>query len=257
MRPSKIRQKLSRGEYVLLGHSWIVPHWKVVDIIGLLGFDGVWIENEHSDFTHSEISRLILAARARDIDSLVRVGRTGYAEIIKHLEAGATGIIVPHCMGAEDAHSIARDAKFHPIGMRGIGGGVDTQYGTMDRQEYYRQANSETLVAVIIEDREAVDEVDAIAATDGIDILIIGPDDLCQTYGYNRREQSIIDEVTGAISEACAKHGKWWGGTVFGRERAEEMVRRGGRVLIPGNDQDALVAGYRQFKESAAGLDVS
>lgn len=234
-----------------------MPHWKVVDIIGLLGFDGVWIENEHGDFNQSEISQMILAARAHDMDSLVRVARTGYTGTIKQLEAGATGVIVPHCMGAEDAKSIARDAKFHPIGMRGIGGGADIQYGMGDRQEYYEQANRETLLAVIIEDREAVDEIDAIAATEGIDIIIIGPDDLCQTYGYNRREQSIVDEVTDAIAQACAKHGKWWGGTVSGRDRAEEMVRRGGRVLVPGNDQEALITGYRQIQESVAGLDVS
>ena len=256
MRSSKIRQKLSRGDYVVLGFTWALPHWKVVDIIGLLGFDGIWIENEHADFNQSEISQMILAARAHDMDSLVRVARTGYTGIIKQLEAGATGVIVPHCKGAEDAKSIASDAKFHPVGMRGIGGGVDIQYNMMDRQEYYEQANRETLVAVIIEDKEAVDEIDAIAATDGIDIILIGPDDLCQTYGCNRRDQSIIDEVTGAIANACEKHGKWWGGTVAGRGRAEEMFSRGGRVLVPGSDQDALITGYRQIMETVAGLDV-
>ena len=64
-------------------------------------------------------------------------------------------IVVPHCMGAEDAKAIVRDAKFAPVGMRGQGGGTDMDYGTTDRTEYYSHAKRETVVAVVIEDKEA------------------------------------------------------------------------------------------------------
>ena len=156
MRRSLMREKLKRGEYVVMSQSWIVPYWKMVDMMGFVGFDGVWLENEHSDFSYGELSQMILAARAHDMDSIVRVARTGYTGIIKPLEAGATGIIVPHCMGGEDARSIVRDGRFSPIGFRGSGGSSDFDYGNrrsfgiyqacqhrdLDRRHHRRQRGS-------------------------------------------------------------------------------------------------------------------
>jgi 2-keto-3-deoxy-L-rhamnonate aldolase RhmA len=257
MRRSLILEKLKRDEYVVIVQSWIVPHWKVVDLMGVLGFDGVWIEHEHSDFSYGELSQMILAARAHDMDSLVRVARTGYTGILKLLEAGVTGIIVPHCMGAEDAKSIVRDAKYAPLGMRGAGGSVDADYGTSDRMEYFQHANRETLVAVIIEDKEAVDEVDAIAATEGIDALLLGPGDLSQSYGLiGQLDHPVIHQATDAMAEACARHGKWWGAPVESRDHAEALLRRGARLLQSGNDQAVLVSGFRQMKEMLQDLKI-
>ena len=60
MRRSLMREKLKRGEYVVMSQSWIVPYWKMVDMMGFVGFDGVWLENEHSDFSYGELSQMIL-----------------------------------------------------------------------------------------------------------------------------------------------------------------------------------------------------
>ena len=250
MRRSLMREKLKRGEYVVMSQSWIVPYWKMVDMMGFVGFDGVWLENEHSDFSYGELSQMILAARAHDMDSIVRVARTGYTGIIKPLEAGATGIIVPHCMGGEDARSIVHDGRFAPIGMRGSGGSSDSDYGTADRSEYIKHANTEILIAVIIEDKEAVDEVDAIAGTEGIDILLLGPGDLSQSYGITGQwDHKLIQQAIDKIAAACAKHGKWWGMPVGGREDAKKALKRGARIMQGENDQAVVVKGYRQMKE--------
>ena len=97
MRVSRILQKLRSGDYVLVPSVWTVPHWKIVDMMGVVGFDGVWLENEHSDFSLGELSQMTLAARAHDMDAIVRIARTGYTSFIRPLEAGATGLIIPHC----------------------------------------------------------------------------------------------------------------------------------------------------------------
>ena len=195
MRRSRMLEKLRRGEYVTMAQSWVIPHWKIVDIMGFVGFDGVWIEHEHSDFSYGELSQMILAARAHDMDSVVRVERTGYNDIIKPLEAGATGLVLPHCMSGEDARSIVREAKFSPLGMRGSGGSTDSDYGMMERMEYFRHANSETFVAGIIEDKEAVEDVDAIAATEGIDMLLMGPGDLYRKLRHHWADQTRVDRA--------------------------------------------------------------
>ena len=75
MRRSLIREKLARDEFITIAQSWIIPHWKLVDLMGHVGFDSVWLEHEHSDFTIGELGQMILAARAHDMDSLVRVER--------------------------------------------------------------------------------------------------------------------------------------------------------------------------------------
>ncbi len=257
MRRSRVLEKLRRGEYITMVQSWVIPHWKIVDIMGFVGFDSVWIEHEHSDFSYGELSQMILAARAHDMDSVVRVERTGYNDIIKPLEAGATGLVLPHCMSGEDARSIVREAKFSPLGMRGSGGSTDSDYGMTDRMEYLRHANSETFVAGIIEDKEAVDDVDAIAATEGIDMLLMGPGDLSQSYGIiGQMKHELIERATDKVAEACAKHGKWWGTPVGNREEGEKALKRGARIMQAVNEQSLIVGALQQVKKAFEGLEV-
>ena len=255
MRRSRMMEKLKRGEHVTLAQSFIIPHWRVVDLIGLVGFDGIWIEYEHSDFTYAEISHMMLAARAHDMDAVVRVTRCGYTDIIKPFEAGATGIVVPHCKDGEDAAGIAREAKFAPIGKRGAGGSVDADYGTHDYMEYVRHANAETFVVALIEDREAIEDIDVIAGTEGIDILMLGPHDLSQSYGiFGQTGHKLIKDAIDAVADACTRHGKWWGLPIANREHAREMLKKGARVLQTRHDQQVLIDGYRALKASFEGI---
>lgn len=255
MRRSLIREKLARDEFITIAQSWIIPHWKLVDLMGHVGFDSVWLEHEHSDFTIGELGQMILAARAHDMDSLVRVERSGYTSTLKILEAGATGIIVPHCMGGDDAKTIVRDAKYAPLGMRGAGGSVDADYGTKDRTAYFEHANRDTLVIVIIEDKEAVEDIDSIAATEGVDGILLGPGDLSQSYGViGQMDHPLIHEAVTAIADACARHGKAWGAPVGSREHAQQLLNQGARLMQLGNDQTALVEGFTASRDSVKNL---
>lgn len=241
----------------MIPHVWVLPHWKVVDMMGVVGFDGVWIEHEHSDFDHSELSQMILAARAHDMDSIVRTPRTGYTSTAKVLEAGATGIIVPHCMNAEDARGIVRDAKFAPLGMRAMGGSVDRDYGTADFTEYMEHSNRETMVAVMIEDKEAVQDVDAIAATEGVDVLYVGPGDLSQSYGVPAQiDHELVRRAVDATAEACESHGKWWGTPAFSEEHLRRLIERGAQFIEYGLDQNILMSALLQIKATLKELKV-
>ena len=193
MRKSKVLNELKNGNFVGLPHIWTIPHWKIVDLLGYIGFPGVWIENEHGDFSEGEISQMILAARAHDMDAIVRIPRRDYTDTIKVLEAGATGVIVPHCMGVDDAKEIVKNARFHPIGLRGQGGSVDAEYRVnFDSAEYFKNGNSEIFLAVMVEDKEAVDEVEQIAALDGIDLVSF----------YALPEDNTIGNVLSGIEDA-------------------------------------------------------
>ncbi len=247
MKPNRMLEKLRRGEPVLVGTVWTVPHWKVVEMMGIVGYDGVWLEMEHSDFTWEQISQMTLAARATGMEVLVRIPRGSYNDVIRPLEAGATGLLLPHCTGSADAREFVRMARFAPLGWRGIGGSVDTRYGTVPFTEYIAWANQEILLGVMIERKEAVDDVDAIAATEGLNLLYIGPADLSQSYGVvGQWDHPLIKEATQRVAESCARHGKWWGAA--GAMPVPELLRLGARFFTVTSESDALMSSFQRAK---------
>lgn len=258
MRVNRILQKLRAGEYVVVATVWTVPHWKIVEMIGLVGFDGVWIEMEHSDFTMEQLSQMALAARATGIEVMVRVCRGSYNDIIRPLEAGATGLLLPHCTGEDDAKEFVRMAKFAPFGWRGIGGSVDSRYGLTPFAEYIKQANEETFLGVMIERKEAIDDIDAIAAIEGIDILFIGPADLSQSYGIlGEWNHPLIQESVEKVAEASKRYGKWWGMPCGSQEHAQELLKKGARFFSCISEMDALLSGFQRAKKQFENLSLT
>lgn len=255
MRPNRMLGKLRRDEPVLVATVWTVPHWKIVEMMGVVGFDGVWVEMEHSDFTYEQLSQMALAARATGLDVLVRVAKGGYNDLIRPLEAGATGLMLPHCTGAEEAREFVRAARFQPLGWRGVGGSVDARYGTVPFPEYVEWANREILLAAMIERREAVEDIEGIAATEGLDLLFIGPYDLSQSYGIlGQVDHPLIREATDRVAQACAKHGKWWGVSCGSLDQARQAFERGARFFNPASEMSALMAGLQSVREEYAAL---
>lgn len=255
MRANRILQKLRQGEPVLVPTVWTVPHWKIVEMMGLVGYDGVWLEMEHAAFTYEQLAQMALAARATGMEVIVRISRGGYNDVIRPLEAGATGLILPHCTGAADAREFVQMARFQPFGWRGVGGSVDSRYGTIPFPEYVEWANREVLLAVMIERREAVEGVEAIAATEGLDLLFIGPYDLSQSYGIlGQVGHPLILEAVERVGQACAQHGKHWGLSCSSFEQVQQVFARGARFFNPTSEMDALMSGFRRTMEQYASL---
>ncbi|MGC8783960.1 MAG: HpcH/HpaI aldolase family protein [Armatimonadota bacterium] len=249
MRPNKVLQKLREGKPVLVGAVWTVPHWKIVEMLGIAGYDCVWIEMEHSDTTWEQMSQMILAARATGMEAMVRIPRGSYNNVIRPLEAGATGLLLPHCTGGEDAREFVRMARFAPMGWRGIGGSVDMRYGILPLREYCEWANREILLGVMIERKEAVEDIEAIARTEGLDLLLVGPADLSQSLGVRGEvTHPLMREAIARVAEACNRYGKHWAvaGTV--PSYAEQMAM-GARFFNIVNEMSVLMEGFQRAKE--------
>lgn len=215
-----------------------------VEIAGLAGFDCVWTDMEHVPNDLSQIEKQILAAKAYNMDILVRVPRGSYSSFIWPLEMDATGIMVPHIMSLEDAKQVVRQTRFYPIGRRPVdGGNADGGFCMVDFQDYLKQANENRFVIVQIEDPEPLAELDEIAALPGIDILFFGPGDFSHSIGHpGVFDHPDLLRARERVAEAAARHGKF-AGTVGSPDNMTELIKMGYRFISIGAD----VVGLSQY----------
>ncbi len=260
MRKSRVLAKLRDGEPVLITNTSLAPVAQTVEMAGMTGFDGVWIDLEHRDMDETEINPLLLAGQAHNLDTMVRIRKGGYTTIFRPFESGATGIMIPHVATAEEAQWIVRNAKFPPLGRRGFdGAGRDAGYCLMDPKKHLEFANRETFVAIQIEDPEALPHLDQIAAVPGIDILFIGPADLTISMGipFDLKHAKFAGAVE-QIAAAARRHGKFWGLPVPSAEAAVPYLNQGARFIACGADLIMILRGMQaikaQFEPVFAGL---
>ncbi len=228
----------------------------VVELLGQIGYSCVWVDMEHSHLSYETLSDLVVAARAADIDIVVRLPKGPYNVVSKALELGVDGFIWPHCLSADEARQVVRLGKFRPLGMRAVGGGRDLRFGMMNMHEYLRQANEHTMLGVMIEDASGVDEVDEIAAVEGIDLLFFGPGDLSHNYGVehekpNPLEHPKIQQAMEKTAAACRKHNKVFGTRCNPDQYLPAVVEKGARWINVTDEIISLREGYANQKQAS------
>lgn len=185
---------------------------EIIELLGNIGYKCLWIDMEHSKLSYDCLSTLLIASRVSKMDVVIRISKGNYSSIIKPLELGASGLVLPHCMSANEAREFVRMAKFTPLGLRCIGAGIDSDYGFNNLKNYIKSANREILLMVQIEDKEAIEEIDDIASIKGIDGLFIGPTDLSQSLNVlGDFKNPKIMEIYEKVNNACKKNNKFWG----------------------------------------------
>lgn len=251
---SRVRAKLDGGDFVrVIGLNRVVEPW-IAEVAGRLGFDLIWFDMEHRSHGYEVIDRLSLACRATGIDLMVRIRKTGYTSIMRALEFGAHGVMIPHCLDAHEARQWVHWTKFPPEGRRGFdGAGADASYTLCDPLPYLSESNRETFLVVQIEDRQAIDCVETIAAVPGLDGLFVGPADLSISYGVPfQRSHKVMQQAFDKVANAAAKAGKWWGTVTDTPEMAQLELNRGARLITCADDHFLLVQGlqraYREFE---------
>jgi 2-dehydro-3-deoxyglucarate aldolase/4-hydroxy-2-oxoheptanedioate aldolase len=180
-----IKELLNQGKLVRVFALGQLCSPKLIEMIGMHGgYDAVWLDQEHGGLTIEQLEQATRAARGVGIDNFVRLCPTDYATVMRPLEAGAGGIMAAQVQSARQTEELVKWAKFHPRGIRGVNStGIDGRYGMVPLAEYLRQANAKTFVAVQIENTDAVEDVERIAAVPDLDLLFVGPADLSQSLG--------------------------------------------------------------------------
>ncbi len=209
MRENRIRTQLAKGKPAI-GASLNINSPHLVELAGSLGFDWVFIDCEHGAMSESETEGMIRAAENYGMAPVVRVPANHAHIILRFLDMGAMGIVVPHVDTPEDARKAAAAAKYPPLGERGsnYGTGRNNEYGagTSDAIEYYGRSNEETILFALIESQAGVDNIDEIVATDGVDATWLGPSDMALSMGLP--EQSVVDEALDRVVKTTVAAGK-------------------------------------------------
>jgi 2-keto-3-deoxy-L-rhamnonate aldolase RhmA len=183
MRPNTTKAKLAEGKVVF--GAIISRHAPdLVELFGAIGYDFVMIDGEHGPMSLDEVEHMVRAAEAFSITPIARIPNHEDSTILRFLDRGVQGIIVPHINTREAAEAVARAARYHPDGHRGVAGGRPHDYGVgVSREQSTRWINSQLLVIPMIEETEAVDNLDAILAVSGVDVLHVASGDLGQSMG--------------------------------------------------------------------------
>lgn len=224
------------------------------------GYDGIWLDSEHNTWDNREMQRMIAMHHLAGIDCIVRPTVLGKTQLYQLLEMGATGVLVPHVSNVEAAQYLVEALKFPPLGQRGLdGAGLDNNFYLAGTETYPADANRETLIAVQIETLEALENVEAIAAVKGVDVLFIGPGDLALRLGcpLNWAEPKM-QAAQARIAAAAARHGIHWGRPSGNPDDMAAIMAQGARFIAHGSDFEAVAYSmqqrYRANFEKALGL---
>ena len=244
LRPSRMLRKLRAGKPAFSTKTNFGDP-RLVELIGMIGFDCIWLCMEHVPADWLTIDNQIRAANLHGMDALVRVAKGCYSDYIRPLEADATGIMVPHLMSVEEARQVVQTTRFHPLGRRPVdGGNTDGAFCLLPPEEYMAAANRERFVICQIEDPEPMEQIDEIAAVEGIDMLFFGPGDF--SHGIGKPGQYGAPEVIAArrrMVAACKRHGRL-AGTVAAVETVPQLLEEGFLYLNVGSDVGLLGKGF-------------
>ena len=237
MRSSRIKAKLRRGEPVLLTTLHLTDP-SLFEMVGLAGFDGIWMDLEHHGYSVETASHLMRAARVGTTDIMARPAKGEFMRLGRLLEAGAQGIMYPRCDNADEARQVVLWSKFAPLGRRGFdGGNPDMPYCSLPMADYIREANEEAFIVVQIEDDRALDNVEAIAAVEGVDVLFFGPADFTVLSGIpGQFDHPLVQRAIERVAAAARAAGKHWGMPCGTAERGQELLSLGARFLCHGAD---------------------
>lgn len=246
MTPS-LRERLRGASRPLFG-SWLSSASPIVaDALRDLPFDWLLVDTEHAPANAETVAATLALLRAGGTAPLVRVGSVDPYPIKQALDAGAEGILVPLVSTAAQARAAVAASKYPPLGARGAAASAASRYGR-ELGTYLRTANESVLVGVQIETREALDNLDAIAEVDGVDLLFVGPQDLAMSLGLvDARAHDEVRAAMRRVIATAARTGRAAGTLAATPEEKRVAVELGFRFIGLASDLRFMLAGARLY----------
>src|SRR5215471_7447994 len=247
---NNVKEKLARGEVVASMTVRLVRQVEIAQIAKTAGFDTIYVDMEHCSASIETTSQICMAALAVGIAPFVRVPANTPEYITRVLEGGALGVIAPHIGSAVEARAVVKAAKFLPLGARSVAGGLPhLHFRTLPAAEAFAALNDATMVMVQFESAAALARAEEIVAVAGIDMVMIGTNDLLCDWGIPEQyEHPKVREAYEMTIAACRRHGKHVGvsGLATRPTLVERYVRMGARYVSTGTDLAFLMGACAQ-----------
>jgi 4-hydroxy-2-oxoheptanedioate aldolase len=256
---NRVRQRLAAGELCI---GMALRQARTVDIgrvIAACGYDFAFIDMEHNSMGVDTAAQIAVACHDAGVTPLVRVPGYEHYLATRLLDAGAMGIVFPHVDSAEHARELVANCKYPPVGHRSLGGPMaQLGFRPVSRAESSAAVNREVLLVMMLETPAAIASADAIAAVPGVDILLIGTNDLTLEMGMpGKYDEPAVAKAYETVVAACRKHGKYPGmGGIYDHPTMEKYIRAGARFVLCGSDLQFLMAAGTARADFLRGLSL-
>jgi 2-keto-3-deoxy-L-rhamnonate aldolase RhmA len=251
---NRMQERLARGEVALCMATRLARTAEIAMIADSCGFDAFYIDMEHCTISLDAAAQICVAALPVGITPLVRIAGHRFEDATRLLDMGALGIVCPNVSTHAEAEAFVRACRFPPYGERSVGGpGALQGYRHTPLGEVNKQGNATTTLIAMLESPEGIANADAIASVNGIDILLIGSNDLCTAMGIPGDLKSPkLRTAYEVAAKACKAHNKHLGvgGIRADAEHVAELIKLGARFVIAGSDMQYLMKSARD--ETAA-----
>lgn len=252
MKPNRLKAALVERRPVV-GLFCSTPAPVVVEMIGGAGYDFVIIDTEHALVNPETVENMVRAAEVSGLTPLVRVAENAPGPILRALDAGAQGVVIPRVQSRADAERAVRASRYHPEGERSLNAGRFARFGAVDLPEYVRRANAQVLVVAMIEDTAGMAALGDILQVPGVDLVLEGAADLSQSLGvpWATRHPTVRQALQEVQAAAQAR-----GVPFCAIPRADEDIgfwwERGVRAFVAGDERGvafrALQARQQTFR---------
>ena len=255
MRTNTTKAKLAEGKVV---YGAIVSRFApdIVEIFGAINYDFVMIDCEHGPMNLDQVEHMVRAAEVFGITPIARIPNHDDSTILQFLDRGVQGLIIPHVNTKEEAESVTQAARYYPDGRRGVAGsGRAHDYGTAGtREESSNWINSQVMVVPMIEETQAVDNLDDILKVPGVDVLHVAAGDLGQSMGNpgSAKVRELMGQVIPKIRSGNISVGAG-GNSPADSAGVAEFIKRGANFIPVSSQGLRRLAGedFRKRVEAA------
>jgi 2-keto-3-deoxy-L-rhamnonate aldolase RhmA len=239
-------KKLLREGKPAVGITLTVGSAEIAAQAASLGFDFLWIEMEHSPITLESLRNMVLATRGLKALPFARVPVNEFWTAKRVLDAGVLGVMFPFTSTPELARQAVAACKYPPQGRRGSGAGL-AKFRWQGAENYFDFADQNVLVVVIVEEARAVDEIDAIAATPGVDVIFVGTSDLSFSLGCRGRiDHPKVQEALKKVVAAGQAHNKILGAPAMDASLMQKYMEQGFLFFQSTTELNLMARGARQ-----------
>lgn len=243
------REKLEAGQLSLGVGIRITRSVEIAKAMAVAGFDWLFLDMEHGVMSLEACAQISTAALDAGIAPIARVPYGQFSIATRALDNGALGIVIPHVDTAAEARECVERLKYPPVGHRSMGG-IGPHYGLRNASvgDAAKTLNASNLTVVMLETPTAIANADEIASVPGVDVLLIGTNDLCAELGIPGKfdDARVVDAYTRVIA-ACKKHGKFPGmGGVYTPDLLKKYIGMGMRFILAGADLSFMMAAAKE-----------